>query len=170
MGRIENHWFLLKLWISVFSTLGQATVEICHFLFSQILDRQSHLLEQLVASRPTLALSHCWPDFFCSASCQHARQAAVSCVRLSLQEAVSKRYSEISEMYSEQKLGREVLAFCADPSVILNSHKIFNKIIIVWEMKYYNTAFSHVLRLSLKSNWLQAIETQKKMSKGHWYE
>lgn len=83
-------------------------------------------------TNPGTALSHCRPDFFCSAYCQYERQAAVSCVRLSLQEAVSNRYTEISEVYSEQQLGREdFLAFCADPGVIFNSYKIFNKITFV---------------------------------------
>lgn len=95
-------------------------------------------------TNPSTALSHCWADFFCSAYCQHARLAAVSCARLTLQEAVSKMYTEISELYSEQQLGREnFLACCVDPTVI-NSYKIFNKITIVWEIKYYNTTPNHV--------------------------
>lgn len=86
-------------------------------------------------TNPGTALSHCRPDFFCSAYCQDVRQAAVSCVRLSLQEAVSNRYTEISEVYSEQQLGREdFLAFCADPSFLIH------------------TRFSTKLLLSEKSN------------------
>lgn len=170
MERIQNQIFTEALNVeSVFSTWGQATVEICHF--RQISDRQSHLLGQLVASRPTLAQSSVTAGqiFFCSAYCQHVRQAAVSWVRLRFQEAVSKRYTEISEVSSEQQLGREdFLAFCADPRVIFNSYKIFNKITTVWEIKYYNAIFNHVLRLSLKSNfrWLE----HRNISKAHWYE
>lgn len=37
----------------------------------------------------------------------------------------------MSEMYSEQKLGREeFLAFCADPSIILNSYKFSTKLLL----------------------------------------
>lgn len=59
-------------------------------------DGQSHLIRAAGGHKtnPSAALHPCWPNFFCSAYCEHTRQRAVSCVRLSLQEVVTKRCTE----------------------------------------------------------------------------
>lgn len=127
--RFTDFDWSFECWFRFF-TWGQATVEMRHFLFQPDLGTGSLIsVEQPVASRPALAQRSVpagQNDFFCSAYCQHIRHTAVGCVRLSLQERVTKRYTETSKVYWEQQRGREdFLSFRARPSIIW-IHRIFS--------------------------------------------